>query len=348
MRIFSIEKDGKFKEFTHIPFHINYEEVILEKWLENNPNEILENSKLLIIGRQTTTNLGSIIDLLGIDRQGNIVVLELKRDRTPRETLAQALEYASFIEELDTEQLEKILQHYLNDESLNLAEFHRDYFELKSDEAISFKNQRIVIIGQNITSEVRQTATFLRMKGIQVTCLEFSFFQADDQKNLLSYNIVVGKEPKKIREIFSGSLPIVTKEAFLESLDENGRDFFQKILHYSDENALLIRWGTKGFSMNVDKEGIHVPICYGYPPAAVFKQAMYTALFGRGGFSSKLEVSETVTQELWQEAQHTGLFQSAGHELKVLVNRKFTEGEISSVIDWFDKLIRTIKTHELK
>ena len=95
---------------------------MLENWLEANPNSILEDGALLIIGRQVTTNLGSIVDLLGIDRQGNLVVVELKRDRTPRDTLAQVLEYGSFVEELDTDQLENILKNYLNDDAVNLAQ----------------------------------------------------------------------------------------------------------------------------------------------------------------------------------------------------------------------------------
>jgi len=121
MRIFSIQNDGRFEEFSQTHFHLNYEETVLENWLESNSDDILEDGKLLIIGRQITTNLGSIIDLLGIDREGNTVVMELKRHRTPRDTLAQALEYASFIEELDTKQLEQILQRYVNDEALSLA-----------------------------------------------------------------------------------------------------------------------------------------------------------------------------------------------------------------------------------
>ena len=42
------------------------------------------------------TDLGKSIDLLGVDREGNVVVVELKRDRTPRDVVAQALEYAAF------------------------------------------------------------------------------------------------------------------------------------------------------------------------------------------------------------------------------------------------------------
>lgn len=166
MRIFSIKEDGKFEEFSQTHFHVDHEESVLENWLESNSDEILEDGKFLIIGRQVTTNLGSIIDLLGIDREGNTVVVELKRDRTPRDTLAQALEYASFVEELDTDQLEEILQRYVSDEALNLASYHRNYFELASDEAVSFnKEQRIVLVGQRVTGEIRQTASFLRRKA---------------------------------------------------------------------------------------------------------------------------------------------------------------------------------------
>lgn len=349
MRIFSIKTDGKFEEFSQTHFHIDHEESVLENWIENNSDEILEDSKLLIIGRQVTTNLGSVIDLLGIDREGNTVVVELKRDRTPRDTLAQSLEYASFVEELDTDQLEEILQRYVSDEALNLASYHRSYFELAPDEAVSFnKEQRIVLVGQRITGEVRQTASFLRRKGMRVTCLEFSYFQANDGNHLLSYDIVVGKEPTKIKQIKSGGLPIVSQDSFMESLDNNGKEVFGQLLKFATDKSLPIHWGTKGFSMNVDKNGVHVAICYGYPPKSVFKQSVYTALVGRGGFLSKLDVSESEMDRLWQETQSTDLFQPAGRELKVLIDRKLASNEIQTLTDWLENVAIAIESHELK
>jgi len=349
MKIFSIKDDGKFEEFSRTHFHANHEESVLENWLESNPDGILEDGKLLIIGRQVTTNLGSIIDLLGIDREGNSVVIELKRDRTPRETLAQSLEYASFIEELDTDQLESILQHYVKDEALSLATYHRNYFELAPDEGVSFnKEQRIVLVGQRITGEIRQTASFLRRKGMRVTCLEFSYFQTNAGKHLLSYDIVVGKEPAKVKQISSGALPAVTQDSFMKSLDENGKEVFRQILAFAHEKSFPIHWGSKGFSMNVDKNGVRVVFCYGYPPAAVYKQSVYTALVGQGGFLSKLDVSEVEIQQLWTEAQKTGLFQPAGRELKVMINRKFSEEEIKLLLGWLEKVSIAIKNRELK
>jgi RecB family endonuclease NucS len=49
----------------------------------------------MLIGRQQDTGFGGRIDLLAIAPDGALVLIEIKRDRTPREVVAQALDYAS-------------------------------------------------------------------------------------------------------------------------------------------------------------------------------------------------------------------------------------------------------------
>ena len=349
MRLFGIESDGAFKEFIRTPFKSNYKESTLEGWLENNPDGIVEDGKLLIIGRQVITNLGTVIDLLAVDRQGSVVVIELKRDRTPRETLAQALEYASFAEELDSNQLQDILRSYINDDSTNLSEYHRQYFELATDEAVAFnKDQRIVIVGQAITNEIRQTSGFLQKKGFQVTCVEFSFFEAEGGVRLLSQDIVLGKQPNKLTRVSSGSLPTVSKGDFLDSLDQNGRLVFERLLDFASSNALPIHWGTKGFSLNYNAEGTHIALCWGYPPDSVYKQSIYTVLFRQGGLLSKIAVPEDVLRTSIDQVQDTGLFIPADHEFKCLINHQFSESEISSLLKWLESLVETVRRYGLK
>lgn len=349
MRVFGIEPDGKFKEYVQTPFQVQHEEAILENWLESNPDGIVEDGKLLIIGRQVSTNLGSVIDLLALDRRGDVVVVELKRDRTPRDTLAQALEYVSFGEQLDTAQLEAILQSYLNDDSLSLAVHHREYFELADDEAVAFnKDQRIVIVGQTVTNEIRQTASFLRSKGIRVTCVEFSFLLSSGGTRLLSQDIVVGREPIKPDRVASGSLPVVSQNDFMRSLDDNGRLVFERLLDVARQRSMPIHWGTKGFSLNVDLDGSHVAVCFGYPPDSVYKQSVYTALMGRGGMTSKTSVPEDVVKSLWAEAESTGLFRPAGRELKCLIDHKLSEQELTALLSWCQKVAANINGHGLK
>jgi len=349
MRVFAVESDGKFREYVPTPFQAEHEEAILEDWLEENPDGILEDGRLLIMGRQVSTNLGTLIDLLALDRAGDVIVVELKRDRTPRDTLAQALEYASFAEQLDADQLEGILQSYMADESLTLAEHHRKYFELGPDDAVAFnKDQRIVIVGQRVTSEIRQTASFLRNKGIRVTCVEFSFFQSNEGTRLLSQEIVVGYEPSKPQRISSGSLPVVSREEFVQALDRNGKATFERILAFAQTQSMPIHWGTRGFSLNADIGGTHVAVLFGYPPGSVYKQSIYTTLMGRGGISMKTAVPEDEVKKLWSAAQATGLFRPAGHELRCSIDRSFTESEMDMLLSWCQEIAAMIMKYGLK
>jgi len=349
MKIYSITSDDKFIECAEIGFHDEHHESILETWLENNPDKIIENGNLLMIGRQVATNLGGFIDLLAIDKEGNSVVIELKRNRTPRETLVQALEYLSFVEKLSYEQLDEIFRKYAGDEVINLAKYHHEYFHLDTDEAVVFnKEQRIVIIGQKITPEIRQTSTFLRKKGVRVTCVEFTFYKADDGLRLFSTNIVVGNEADNISTITSGSLPRISEKAFFNSVDANGRFIFEKLLTWAKSKSFPIHWGIKGFSLNVNLSGNHVVFCFGYPPTSVFQQSIYTALFGRGGLSGKIDISEQELQALFEEAQNSGLFQPAGRESKCQINRKFSEKEIEWLFSWLTKVTQAIEKHGLK
>ena len=336
MRVFSVEPDGEFTEYEPVPFEADHEESVLEGWLESNPGGILEDGPLLIIGRQVLTDLGKSIDLLGVDREGNVVVVELKRDRTPRDVIAQAFEYAAFAAKLDAAALEGILGEYRPGEPLGLAEQHRAYFD--QIEAVAFnKDQRIVIIGQQITPEIRQTALFLGSKGIRVTCVEFSFFQAAEGGRLLSQEIVVGGQ--HARSPATGRSRKVTKEEFLESCDDNGRAVFARILDLADRKGMSIRWGTRGFSMGVDIGGTRGIVCYGYPPASRTRQTFYTGLDQVG------VVPEEVAEQHFKKAEQTGLFASTGKGWKCLIDRAFTVTEVDALVAWCESVGQAIREH---
>src|ERR1700722_2360890 len=77
-------------------------EARIEKWISNDIS--LLSPDLLVIGKQVPTASGKFIDLLCIDRSGSIFIVELKRDKTPREVTAQALDYASWVKDLDADE----------------------------------------------------------------------------------------------------------------------------------------------------------------------------------------------------------------------------------------------------
>ncbi len=92
------------------PEPLNLSKLATEKELEDMITarpEILSDEWMLI-GRQEKTGFGGIIDLLAIAPDGSLVLIELKRDQTPREIVAQALDYASWVEGLAAKAISRI------------------------------------------------------------------------------------------------------------------------------------------------------------------------------------------------------------------------------------------------
>ena len=342
MRVFSVESDGRFTEYEQLPFETDHAEADLEQWLEANPGGILEDGPLLIIGRQVPTDLGKSIDLLGVDREGNAVVVELKRDRTPRDVVAQALEYAAFAAKLDAAALEGILGEYRPDEPRGLAEQHREYFD--QSEAVAFnKDQRIVIIGQQVTPEIRQTALFLGAKGIPVTCVEFTFFQAAGGGRLLSQEIVVGEAKTRGRPRRTTPL---SRTALLESCDDHGRSVYSRILDLVDRKGMLLRWGTTSFYIVADTDKAQEHVCIAGVPGSRYGQAIWTTLGSTEYWGiRKTGVPEEVIEHLRKSAEQTGLFVPAGKELKCVLDRAFTDDEVEALVAWCESAIQAIRKH---
>ena len=61
----------------------------------------------VIIGREVWTAHGKRIDLLAMDEDGNLIIIELKRDASPRDIVAQVLDYAAWVCKLTTNELYK-------------------------------------------------------------------------------------------------------------------------------------------------------------------------------------------------------------------------------------------------
>ena len=91
----------------------------LEDLIESDPSVL--GAPLLIIGRQVPTSSGKFVDLLALDAEGAVHVLELKRDRTPRDVVAQTLDYGSWVQELSHEDVLEIYARYNDSKALEVA-----------------------------------------------------------------------------------------------------------------------------------------------------------------------------------------------------------------------------------
>ena len=60
---------------------------------------------LLLIGRHVPTAHGKFVDLAAIDCDGNLKVVEVKRDKTPREVVAQVLDDGSWVRDREDDDI---------------------------------------------------------------------------------------------------------------------------------------------------------------------------------------------------------------------------------------------------
>ncbi len=300
----------------------------------------------MIIGRQVTTNLNTYLDLLGLDRTGNSAVIELKRDRTPRETIAQALEYASYIEQLDYNQLERIYQNYTENKEESLSDQHRTFFDLEEGDPVNFnKEQHIIVVGSDISREIRQQASYLNRKGIPTTCVEFYYFKTASGETLLSTDVAISGDTST-REISTKSRTKITRSAFLESLDDNSRKFFDQLLDRLTQQSLVIHWGTVGFSLNVDFEGTHVGFCQGYPPK--LKARKNSSVYGVfTAIENKLADTDKLVEEFKERFLETGLFVPSGKNVRWTIISKPSMENIQRIVDIYADLAEQLKTYHL-
>src|SRR4051794_1319270 len=85
----------------------------LKEWIAGNPLALGE--KLLIIQKEFSdfSETNERLDLLALDKNGNLVIIENKLDDSGRDVTWQALKYASYCSTLTKEEIKNIFQNYL-------------------------------------------------------------------------------------------------------------------------------------------------------------------------------------------------------------------------------------------
>lgn len=177
-----------------------------ENWLENSPHILLDNEEdlnIIWIGRQVTAvyeDRYKYPDLIGIDAEGNVVIVELKKGKAPREVVAQILEYAAWAEQLTYEQLNIITMKYFERKNeylgMELAEIHQKIFYPDVDESISitFNNRlRLFIVAEEISNTIKDIIYYLNKFGIDISFLKYDVFSNESREYYISTEIEEAK-----------------------------------------------------------------------------------------------------------------------------------------------------------
>ena len=108
---------------------------------------------------------------------------------------------------------------------------------------------------------------------------------------------------------------------------------------------MRIKWGQKGFSLNVVSKGALIVVCFGYPLLSVYKQNIYTGL---DSVLKKSNIPEETVETLRENALNTGLFEPVGQgeNLLCLTNRSWDEDKLAKLTGWMNTVVEHIRQYE--
>ena len=140
------------------------------------------SSEWMLIGRQEVTSHGGRVDLLAIAPDASLVLIELKRDRTPREIIAQALDYASWVEQLTPDRLAQIFQRFSGGKSLDAA--FQERFGVELDEETLNQSHQIIIVAAELDPSTERIIGYLNARDIAINVVFFQVFEHGADKLL--------------------------------------------------------------------------------------------------------------------------------------------------------------------
>jgi hypothetical protein len=180
-------------------------EALIEDWVASDPG--LLGLDAIIIGRQVPTEHGKFIDLMALDRSGGVVVIELKKDRTPRDIVAQVLDYASWIRTLQTPQIYALAETYHQGKRLSVL--FDEHFGDRIPERLNGSHSMLIVASELDPASRRIVEYLSEEHGVGINTAFFNVFEADGQEwlttdFLLDQSEVEERSERKVRPPWSG------------------------------------------------------------------------------------------------------------------------------------------------
>ena len=220
------------KTFTELGFR---ERQHLQEWIANKPEALGE--ELLIIQKEFDgfNDTNERLDLLGLDQDGNVVVIENKLDDTGKDVTWQVLKYASYCSTLSKEQIKNIYQSYLDKAGLGEAATDKlsTFYNQEYDEiAINKGNtQRMILVAANFRKEVTSTVLWLMNYKLRIQCFKATPFALAEQLFLTLEQIIPTKDTEDFIISMAGKTQDeITTQENLKSRHHIRFDFWTRLL----------------------------------------------------------------------------------------------------------------------
>lgn len=331
IRLWEVTEDDELQAISSATLDL---EDRLERWLEDDISIL--GLDLLVIGRQISVDFGGAVDLLCMDANGDLVVVELKRDRTPREVTSQVIEYASWVEDLGSRRVMEIADRYFGDEGA-LEQKFGDAFGEELPETLN-EQHRMLVVGARLDPRTERIIQYLSdQHGVNINAVTFQLFESARGNEILGR--VFFLEPAEVdrRERTRQSSKRrrrPTRDELRQRADEAGKgELFRELVDSLTEvfstrtprvSFLTLRrpWqradaGRSSF-LNLypdepeDSEGVRFTLYTGRVGDAFDLEEDRVVEVLPGGVEDWRYQDTDEQEEQWKWAGHTGVFTSVG------------------------------------
>ena len=158
----------------------------IQEWVAANPNVLGE--ELLIIAKEFSgfDKTSERPDLVAVDKDGNLVIIELKRDDSGADVHWQAIKYASYFQGARPEAIVKMLAAYAKIPEEEAADRLRQHLDADDLETLN-KAQRIILASHRFAPEVTSAVLWLNEKVPSkdlITCVQLTPYEASESGSL--------------------------------------------------------------------------------------------------------------------------------------------------------------------
>lgn len=124
------------------------------------------------------------IDLLAIDKEGNLVVIELKRTESGEHMDLQALRYSAMISTLTFSRTIEIYQKYLTsiNSELNAESSLLEFLDWEEPQEDDFAlDVRVILVSSNFSKELTTSIMWLNQRNLDIRCVRLISYKYQNQ-----------------------------------------------------------------------------------------------------------------------------------------------------------------------
>lgn len=156
----------------------------LQRILRDRVGVVAENSMVLAEEFGQFEDSRRRIDLLALDRDGNLIVIELKRGEDGGHMDLQALRYAALVSAMTFEQAVGAHQAYRSDRGIegDAEEAILDFLGWDEPNEDEFaRDVRIVLVSAEFSKELTTAVMFLNVRDLDIRCVRLKPYAREDQ-----------------------------------------------------------------------------------------------------------------------------------------------------------------------